>query len=336
MRGNQSYLAYAFIMRTDSLPTLPPKIDLKDQEKFNRLGWTDGRCFTAYGLRFGLRFNDPTVLELAAPRLPLGWQPVPEGNTASKADTEVDFLYSLYFSGPAKRNAGAPELDERTSPAPEGDVEGASPELVEGYHLLFCGSTLLSRTQELPQLLATLEQHSEQLTAYRAKDYLFVHAGVVAWQGCPILIPGRSMSGKTTLVRALLDAGATYYSDEFAVLDGEGRVHSYPLPISIREGDNIVGCKIPLETLGIQPGTEPLPVALVVVTKYTRYARWRPKVLTPSEAMLALMDNTVAARREPTFTMPILKKVVMAAKTITSKRGDAKRVVPAILQQLNY
>ncbi len=313
-------------MPTYFLPTLPQSTTPKEQEKENRLGWTDGRWYTAYGLRFGLRCNDPTALELAAPHLPLGWQSVPEGNTASKADTEVDFLYSLYLAAPGTRRGGAPELDERASPVPEGDDEG--------YHLLFCGSTLLSRTVELPQLLATLEQHSELLTAFRAKDYLFVHAGVVGWQGRAILIPGRSMSGKTTLVRALLDAGATYYSDEFAVLDGEGRVHPYPLPISIRQGDNIVGSKIPPETLGIQSGTEPLPAALVVVTKYKPYARWRPEVLTPSQAMLALMDNTVAARRDPTFTMPILKQVAMNATTITSKRGDAKRVAPAIFQEL--
>ncbi len=176
--------------------------------------------------------------------------------------------------------------------------------------------------------------HSELLTAFRAKDYLFVHAGVVAWDGKAILLPGRSMSGKTTLVRALLDAGAEYYSDEFAVLDAEGRVHPYPVPLSIRDGDNSVGCKIPLETLSIQPGTEPLPVGLVVVTQYKPYARWRPETLTPSQAMLALMNNTVAARREPTFTMPILKQVAMGATTIASKRGGAKRIVPAILQHL--
>ncbi len=233
------------------------------------------------------------------------------GETEGGGDNnEVDILYSLRLADPPTRPGVRP------------------------YHLLYCGSALLSRTQELPPLLATLEQHSELLTAFRAQEHLFVHAGVVAWKGRAILIPGRSMSGKTTLVRALLAAGAEYYSDEFAVLDAAGRVHPYPVPLSIREGDNVVGCKIPLETLDIQAGTEPLPVGLVVVAKYKPYARWKPETLTPSQSMLALMDNTVAARREPTFTMPILKKVAMNAKTIASKRGEAKRVVPAILKHL--
>jgi len=325
------FLAYVFMISpyaTSALQSTTPKED----DEINHLGWTDGRRYTAYGLHFGLRCNDPTVLELAAPYLPHGWQPTPLNSPKSDGietdNNEVDILYSLYFATSSAEDEGS--LND--------PVEGARPAIedrVEGSHLLYCGANLLIRTQELPRLLATLEQHSQLLTAFRAKDYLFVHAGVVGWQGRAILIPGRSMSGKSTLVRALLDAGATYYSDEFAVLNGEGRVHPYPLPISIRQGDNIVGTKTPLEALGIQPGDKPLTVALVVVTKYKRYARWQPEILTPSQAMLALMDNTVAARREPTFSMPILKKVATAAKTVSSKRGEAKRVVPAILKELN-
>jgi len=233
-----------------------------------------------------------------------------KGGTEGGNNNEVDILYSLRLAAPPKRAGLRP------------------------YHLLYCGSALLSRTQDLPQLLTAFENHAELLTAFRAQAHLFVHAGVVGWQGKAILIPGRSMSGKTTLVRALLDAGAEYYSDEFAVLDNEGRVHPYPVPLSIREGDNAVGCKIPLETLDIQPGSEPLPVGLVVVAKYKPYARWKPETLTPSQSMLALMDNTVAARREPTFTMPILKKVAIEAKTIASKRGEAKRIASAILESI--
>jgi hypothetical protein len=35
-----------------------------------------------------------------------------------------------------------------------------------------------------------------------------------------------SYSGKTTLVSELIRAGATYYSDEYAVIDERGRVHA--------------------------------------------------------------------------------------------------------------
>ena len=48
------------------------------------------------------------------------------------------------------------------------------------------------------------------------------------------MIPGSSFSGKTTLVRALVDAGAVYYSDEFAALDETGRVFRYAKWLSVR------------------------------------------------------------------------------------------------------
>ena len=201
------------------------------------------------------------------------------------------------------------------------------------YHLLYCGSALLSRTLELPQLFDTLEQHAELLTAFRARDCLFVHAGVVGWQGQAIVIPGRSMTGKTSLVKALVEAGAGYYSDEFAVLDKEGLVHPYPRPLSIR-GHNGQPRKTPVEALNGHTGTEPLPVGLVVVTEYQPQAAWRPRKLTPGQALLALMDNTVAARRDPAHSMPILKQSVTGAVALKSKRGEAGDIAPTLLSRL--
>lgn len=265
----------------------------------DRLGWTDGQSYAAYGLRFGLRANDPTALAQAVSHLPSGWRPAPAG--------EVDILYSLRLA-PISQRKGRRD-----------------------FHLLFCGSALLARSPEFAPLLPVLEKHAELLTALRAQDCLFVHAGAVGWQGRAILIPGRTMTGKTTLVHALARAGATYYSDEFAVLDREGRVHPYPVPLSIRGPDGRPGIKTPIESLGGQAGIAPLPVGLVVVTRYQPRARWRPRELTPAQALLALMDNTVAAQREPQYTMPILRLAVLGARTIQSKRGEAEKVAPALL-----
>ena len=41
------------------------------------------------------------------------------------------------------------------------------------------------------------------------------------------MVPGRSLSGKSTLVLSFVERGADYYSDEYAVFDSEGRVHPY-------------------------------------------------------------------------------------------------------------
>jgi hypothetical protein len=199
------------------------------------------------------------------------------------------------------------------------------------YHLLYCGSDLLARTLELPFLWTTLEKHAELVTAYRAQDCLFVHAGVVGWQGRAILLPGRSMTGKSTLVKALVEAGATYYSDEYAVLDRQGRVHPYPVPLSIRGQNGQPARKTPIELLGGQVGVEPLPVGLVVETEFQPGAEWRPSVLTPGLALLALMDNTVAARRDPAHSMPILRQAVTGAVALNSKRGEVGKMVGDLL-----
>ncbi|MBN1933885.1 MAG: hypothetical protein JW934_04440 [Anaerolineae bacterium] len=261
------------------------------------------RCFTAYGLRFGLQVQDPAIFDQATLHLPLGWQPAPPG--------EVDILYSLRTFSDQDKGA---------------------------EYQFYCDTRLLARTVALDQLLLAFANHAQLLTAFRAQDCLFIHAGVVGWHGPAgwkaILIPGRSMTGKTTLVKALIRAGATYYSDEFAVLDKQGRVHPYPVPLSIREQIGRPGTKTPVEALGGQAGDDPLPVGLVVVAHYQPRARWRPQTLSPAQAVLALMDNTVAARRDPAHSMLILKQVVMSAKTIQGKRGEAKRIIPALLREL--
>ncbi len=64
---------------------------------------------------------------------------------------------------------------------------------------------------------------------------LAVHAGVIAWNGRVALLPGASQAGKTTLVTELLKRGTVYYSDEYALLDTEGRVHAYPRALMLRE-----------------------------------------------------------------------------------------------------
>lgn len=231
---------------------------------------------------------------------PLGWQPA--------TSPEVDFLYSLLAGKPSQHKGR------------------------RNYNLLYAGSGQLARSLDLEEVFSYFESHLELLTAYLASDCLFIHAGVVGWQGQAILLPGRSFSGKTTLVKALIEAGATYYSDEFAILDGAGRIHPYPVPLSLRDESGHNSTKHLAAEFGAQIGTEALPVGLVLATEYQAGARWRPRPLTPAQALLALMDNTVAAQRMPEMSMPILKQVVSGARLIKSKRGEATALAGPLLQ----
>jgi hypothetical protein len=63
-----------------------------------------------------------------------------------------------------------------------------------------------------------------------------VHSGVVAHDGRAILLPGPTHAGKSTLVAELVRLGAPYFSDEYALIDADGRVHPYPRPMLLRDG----------------------------------------------------------------------------------------------------
>src|ERR1051326_6942658 len=161
--------------------------------KIDRLGWAAGISVVTYGRRIGIRVNHPDALEYVWPCLPPGWK-------ASESPV-VDRLYSLIVGG----------TDQR----PDG----------RRYNRLYVGAARIARTMDLHELYQILESDLQLHVAEMARRCLFVHAGVVGWGGRALVIPGRSFSGKSTLVAALVRAGATYYSDEYAVFDAQGRVH---------------------------------------------------------------------------------------------------------------
>jgi hypothetical protein len=164
----------------------------------------------------------------------------------------------------------------------------------------------------------------------------FVHAGCVAWGKAAVLIPGRSFSGKTTLVAELVRAGANYYSDEFAVTDRPGMVYPYARPLQVREGGSRRQTQRPVEEFGGTAGIQPLPVGIVIVSSYAPGARWRPRQLSPGIGLLEILDNTVSARRSPAIVLATLKQVVSEALVVRGVRGEASQVVEWITENFGY
>ena len=143
--------------------------------------------------------------------------------------------------------------------------------------------------------LIMLESQIQAHIAREATGFVFIHAGAVADGGRAIVIPGRSFSGKTTLVRALVDAGAVYYSDEFAALDETGRVFPYARRLTVRrphEGSDDYS----VEQLGGVAGVEPLRMGLVIATHFRLGAEWQPRQLTPGAGALAMLEHAVPHR----------------------------------------
>ena len=269
--------------------------------KIDRLGWADGMSFTSYGVRVGVRVNDPSILKAVIARLPPGSKPA--------SFQRVDHLYSVVGGG----------ASENTK--------------VRRFNLVYWNLMRVARSRSFEEAMDALESHVQLTVAEHSPRRIFVHAGVVGWKNRAILIPGISHSGKTTLVDRLIRAGATYYSDEYAVLDERGRVHPYPRALGMRTPNSFESRKVHAEEIGAVVGSKPLRVSLVVSTKFKDGARWRPRPLSRGKGVLELMANTVSARSQPEMALTVLPKALEDAQILKGVRGEATEIVESILER---
>lgn len=165
-----------------------------------------------------------------------------------------------------------------------------------------------------------------------AVEKVFLHAGVVGWKGKAIIIPAKSFQGKTTLVAELVKKGAAYYSDEYAVLDENGFVHPFPKMLSMRGIiDNFTQLDLPVESLGGTAGTEPIPVAMVLITEYRKNAKWKPERLSVGRGIMEILSHTIPIRHQPEFSLKVLNKMVNRAVITKTRRGEAAETANLLL-----
>jgi hypothetical protein len=249
-----------------------------------------------------VRSDDPQALDQVKDYLPPGWK-----QTDKRV---VDRLYSLIAGGPGRRAD------------------------IRRFSILFRDAERIARSREIEDVLESLESDLQRYVAEMAHHRVFVHAGVVGWQGKAIVIPGRSFTGKTTLVAELVRAGATYYSDEYAVFDLRGRVHPYARPLAVRENGTTRQTRYEVERLGGVAGVRPLQVGLVVLSEYKAGSRWRPRHLSAGQGALALLNNTVSIRRQPEEALAALQEIVTRAPVIKGVRGEAGSMVDSLLEEI--
>jgi hypothetical protein len=170
--------------------------------------------------------------------------------------------------------------------------------------------------------------------AVLARDYIFVHAGVVALGERALLLPGPSFCGKSTLVAALVAEGATYYSDEFAVLDRDGFVHPYARPLSLRTGSQRYGDYAEVAALGGRAGTHPARPAFIVLTRYVPGTRWAPARRKPGPGALALLTNAVPARPRTEPTIEAVSRAAMGSQILEGDRGEAQETAAMLIAAL--
>ena len=172
--------------------------------------------------------------------------------------------------------------------------------------------------------------------AENAVDRVFIHAGVVARKGKAVIFPARSFKGKSTLVAELIRLGATYYSDEYAVIGREGLVEPFPRAISLRsviqENDEV---DIAAEEFGAEVGTVPLSIGCVILTEFDQNAVWDPNKLTVGNGILETIPHTIPIRADPEMSLKILNAAFVNAIVAKSFRGDVKKDAVAILAFLD-
>jgi hypothetical protein len=179
--------------------------------------------------------------------------------------------------------------------------------------------------------LGILDAELRMYIALNAPDHVFVHAGVVGVGDQAIVLPGRSFAGKTTLVAALVEAGAEYWSDEYAALDADGLVHPYPKPLSVRINDTRATEERPVESLGGRAGDRPLPVAVIAFTSYRPGATWTQRSCTVGEGAVKLLEHSIAARSRPEQVLAAVRRAATDAVVLEGDRGDADEAANALL-----
>jgi hypothetical protein len=253
-------------------------------------------AFEAYGVRLSVDASEPAVLERIRQFLPPGSQPCPPESVECRFSLTRNRVgtYSINRNGKELNGTGNLHLD-------------LALELFDSQLRIYLGRT--------------------------APDAIFIHAGAVSHRGVAMVMPGMSFAGKTTLVAALVRAGAVYYSDEYAVIDRDGFVTPYAKALSIR-GDGWAQTDHTVESQGGVAGTERVPLGMIVITSYQAGAEWSPKVLSRGAGAMALLANAVPARERSKEVMDVISRAAEGAVVIESERGDADAVAPLLLHEL--
>jgi hypothetical protein len=250
-----------------------------------------------FGVGVTLTASDPEILGLMADWLPPAW--IPSGVGVEPISFEI--------------------VSNRDDP----------------YELFRDGN--LYETGSLETVIGSFELQLRNYVAQMAPDHVFIHAGTAAFDGRAIAVPGESFSGKTMMIQALVRAGATYFSDEYTVLDREGFVHPYPKPLAVRDGgDGYRGKSYhqPGDLGEVTDGSK-VRLGMVLCFEYRPDAVWDPQELTPADALVALIPHTFPSPDRAADTMATLAAALDGSViALKGHRGEADETAALILKRL--
>jgi hypothetical protein len=267
-----------------------------------RVKWREYFAFESYNVKIGIRSNDAELIAECREMLdfifPTGWREI--------EFAESKHLFSVYLPKSKNKTCYIYKNDELA----------------------------VSQVRELFKF-DLLEPQLRLTVAEFATDYVFIHAGAVAYKNKAIIIPGISFSGKTTLVAELSKRGLAYYSDEYAVIDRKGLLHPFSKKLSVRGIiDDYTQVEIAVEEMGGRKGFEPIPIGMILVTKYKKNARFKPEQISTGKGIIESLANSVSIRQSPEMVLQTLGLVTSRAKVIKTNRPQVEVFADKFLSYL--
>ncbi len=191
------------------------------------------------------------------------------------------------------------------------------------------------------ELILTIKEfNDETLDAIRDKIHFAIasvsaphkyhfHAGAVSYKGVGIILPAGSFSGKTTLSKEFISRGATYYSDDFAIVDNKNYLYPSKNPLAIRLPDSSRVYKT-ADQLNSSNGIEKVEIKIILFTKYSNEGKWNPRKISQAQSIWELCQNFYIQSFlaiNPAETLDFLRKFTNDLKMFQSERNEASEVV---------
>ena len=179
------------------------------------------------------------------------------------------------------------------------------------------------------QLTLRLQQLTQMRLTWSAHRVVFLHCGVVRLQDQAWLFPGLSKAGKSTLVLELCQRGAAFYSDEYAVFDEDGLVHSYPRALWTRVTRKKREPTDPRK-LGWSETFGPIPPARVYLCPYKKLSTEPPVAVSSSELIEDLAALLCCSPERRSIALELLAQALASAQCWKGKRGEVEDFVSRI------
>ena len=241
------------------------------------------------------------------------------------ADAEIFDVLERYIFPPLLRSSSdlsSPDIFLRVDRTPD------------GFAVLMNHQPAASASTLHDAALASVKALDEAVV-HRMKMFRAVHAGAVLINQKALLFPGSTHAGKSSLVAELLRRGASCFSDEYALIDSQGRVHSYPRPLLLRNGCSQQSLVLP-ENLNATFATGAAPVGWILALDYVPGGAWDVQGMTQGEAVMLLLRNTPHEMAESPEMIDFFSRVAANAVCYSGKRCDVAEAAIRVMNLVDH